>query len=281
MSDSTLLSFRYRLEQQPPHTSSGGLVRGASVRQFPVSQGIAGASMRLQPGSLRELHWHTTAAELGYVVSGSCRTTVLSPDGAATDTFGPGECHFILIFDNGAFAEDHTLSITDWLAHTSAEVVSQNLGLEIEWAAKLPKGKAPGDQAATSGRQCNGRSRTAQRDCRNTTTAGRHAKKLDHRPSCRCLLSHGRARKLAHRSGKVRAPSAFYRSDHATGLQPREWPRHYHQCTAHARCRRRAQRNGKQTGPLRRRLDRHDRGERAAAVTAGAIGLNIAPVASF
>jgi oxalate decarboxylase len=82
MSDPTMPSFRYRLEQQPPHTSCGGLVRGASVRQFPVSQGIAGASMRLQPGCLRELHWHTTAAELGYVVSGSCRTTVLSPDGA-------------------------------------------------------------------------------------------------------------------------------------------------------------------------------------------------------
>ena len=83
------IMFRYRLEQQPPRTDCGGVVRGASVRQFPVSQGIA--SMRLQPGCLRELHWHTTAAELGYVVSGSCRTTVLSPDRAATDTFGPGD----------------------------------------------------------------------------------------------------------------------------------------------------------------------------------------------
>jgi oxalate decarboxylase len=53
MSDPTPQSFRYRLEQQPPHTTCGGLVRGASVRQFPVSQGIAGASMRLQPGCLR------------------------------------------------------------------------------------------------------------------------------------------------------------------------------------------------------------------------------------
>jgi len=160
MNDPSPSSFRYRLEQQPPHTSSGGLVRGASVRQFPVSQGIAGASMRLQPGCLRELHWHTNAAELGYVVSGNCRTTVLSPDGAATDTFGPGdvwyfprgwghsilgtgasECHFILMFDNGSFAEDHTLSISDWLAHTSPAVVSQSLGLGMEWTAKLPKGE--------------------------------------------------------------------------------------------------------------------------------------------
>ena len=160
MSDPSLPSFRYRLEQQPPRTDCGGVVRGASVRQFPVSQGIGGASMRLQPGCLRELHWHTTAAELGYVVSGKCRTTVLSPDGAATDTFGPGdvwyfpsgwghsiqgtgpsECHFILMFDNGAFSEDHTLSISDWLAHTPPAVVSQSLGLGMEWTAKLPKGE--------------------------------------------------------------------------------------------------------------------------------------------
>jgi oxalate decarboxylase len=85
----------------------------------------------------------------------------LSPDGAETDTFEPGdvwyfprgwghsilgigstECHFILIFDDGAFAEEHTLSITDWLAHTPPAVVSQSLGLSMEWVAKLPKGEA-------------------------------------------------------------------------------------------------------------------------------------------
>jgi oxalate decarboxylase len=161
MSDLTLPSFRYSLEQQPPRTGCGGVGRGTSVRQFPVSKGIAGASIRLQPGCLRELHWHSTAAELGYVVSGSCRTTVLLPDGAETDTFGSGdvwyfprgwghsirgtgssECHFILIFDDGAFAEDHTLSITDWLAHTSPAVISQSLGLGMEWVAKLPNGEA-------------------------------------------------------------------------------------------------------------------------------------------
>jgi oxalate decarboxylase len=117
--------------------------------------------MSLQPGSLRELHWHSNAAELGYVVSGNCRTTALSPAGPATDTFGPGdvwcfpagwghsilgigqsECHFILIFDNGAFAEEHTLSITDWLAHTPASVISQSLGHDLESVAKLPKREA-------------------------------------------------------------------------------------------------------------------------------------------
>ncbi len=160
MSDPAQLSFRYGLERQPPRTDFGGIVRGASVRQFPASKGIGGASMRLQPGCLRELHWHSTAAELGYVVSGSCRTTLLTPDGPETDTFGPGdvwyfpcgwghsirgigsgECHFILMFDDGAFAEDHTFSVTDWLAHTPPAVVSQSLGLDMGLVARLPKGE--------------------------------------------------------------------------------------------------------------------------------------------
>src|SRR5580693_1827580 len=98
---SDLPSFRYRLEQQPPRTDCGGVVRAASVRQFPVSKGLAGASMRLQPGCLRELHWRSTAAELGYVVSDSCRTTLLSPEGAETDTF------------DGRFVE--TFTIDSWL----------------------------------------------------------------------------------------------------------------------------------------------------------------------
>jgi hypothetical protein len=41
MSDLTLPSFRYRLEQQPPHTDCGGVVRGAnrcsSTRLLPTT----------------------------------------------------------------------------------------------------------------------------------------------------------------------------------------------------------------------------------------------------
>lgn len=155
-------SFRYRLERQPPREGAGGVTRGASVREFPASRGIAGVSMRLAPGSMRELHWHANAAEWAYVVSGFCRTTILHPEGGvATDTFGPGdvwyfprgwghsiqgigpgECHFILIFDNGDFSEDHTFSVTDWLSRTPPEVVAQNLGLAPAEVALLPKGEA-------------------------------------------------------------------------------------------------------------------------------------------
>jgi oxalate decarboxylase len=130
--------------------------------------------MRLQPGGLRELHWHANAAEWAFVIGGACRTTILHPDGtSAVDTFGPGdvwyfprgyghsiqglgpgECHFILIFDNGDFSEDHTFSLTDLLARVPAEVVAQDLGLTANEAAELPdhevyfaRGPAPGDDS--------------------------------------------------------------------------------------------------------------------------------------
>lgn len=155
-------SFKYELEKKKPRTGPGGITRGASVHDFPASEGIAGVSMRLAPGGMRELHWHANAAEWGYVVSGSCRTTVIHPDGASyTDNFepgdvwyfprgyghsiqgvGPDECHFILIFDNGDFSEEHTFSITDFLTQAPDHIVAQNLGITQEQAAGLPQGEA-------------------------------------------------------------------------------------------------------------------------------------------
>lgn len=153
------LSFRYRLEQEKPRLGPGGITRGASVHEFPASVGIAGVSMRLEAGGMRELHWHANAAEWGYVISGSCRTTILHPDGThASDDFypgdcwyfprgwghviqglGPEECHFILIFDNGNFSEDHTFSISDWMSRTPPAILAQSLGLSADEVAQLPK----------------------------------------------------------------------------------------------------------------------------------------------
>ena len=158
----TLPSFRYRLEQQAPKAFNGGVTRGASVVEFPVSTGIAGVSMRLGPGTDSRAALACQRRGMGLRCRGSCRTTILHPDGSAyIDTFdagdvwyfprgyghsiqglGPGECHFILIFDNGDFSEDHTFSITDFLAQTPREVVAQSLGLSIAELAPLPKREA-------------------------------------------------------------------------------------------------------------------------------------------
>ena len=157
--DEALPAFRFSMEGQEPRVGHGGTAREASAAQFPVSTGIAGVSMKLEPGSMRELHWHANAAEWAFVIRGSCRVTVFAPDGSSeTADFGPGdvwyfprghghsiqgigksECHFILVFDNGYFSEFATFSFSDWLGHTPPEVLAKNLHLPAETIAKLPK----------------------------------------------------------------------------------------------------------------------------------------------
>src|SRR5271168_952732 len=58
-----------------------GSAKEATVEEFPVSQSIAGVSMRLMPGAIRELHWHALAAEWAYIIEGRCRATVIAPNG--------------------------------------------------------------------------------------------------------------------------------------------------------------------------------------------------------
>ncbi len=87
-----LENFKYDLENSKGWVGEGGSAKEVTVDEFPISQSIAGVSMRLKPGGIRELHWHAIAAEWAMVVKGKVRTTVIAPNGeAATDDFGPGD----------------------------------------------------------------------------------------------------------------------------------------------------------------------------------------------
>ncbi len=154
-----LENFKFDIENQRGWVGPAGSAKEATVAEFPVSQSIAGVSMRLQPGAIRELHWHALAAEWAYVLEGRCRATVIAPNGQAEvsefetgDTWyfprghghalqglGPGECHFLLGFDSGHFSEFGTFSITDWIAHTAPHILSRNLGLPESAFAQFPK----------------------------------------------------------------------------------------------------------------------------------------------
>lgn len=165
-----LQDFKYSLDSSKGWEGPGGSAKEVTVTQLPVSNSIAGVSMRLTPGGLRELHWHAIAAEWAYMIEGRCRITVLSPNGQAEivdfekgdiwyfpkgfphalQGLPPDGCHFILAFDDGHFSEFGTFSITDWFSRVPPEVLSQNTGLSADTIANLPKkeayiiqGKAP------------------------------------------------------------------------------------------------------------------------------------------
>src|SRR5438445_1650278 len=175
VSGKELPTFKFALEKSEAKVSGKSTAKEATVKQLPISKGMAGVSMGLEPGGMRELHWHATAAEWAYVDKGRVRTTVLGPGGyAETNDFEPGDvwyfprghghmleclgdepCHFVLIFDNGYFSEFGTFSISDWIGHTPKRLLAKNFGLPEATFDGFPKdevyfaqGAPPPQQAA-------------------------------------------------------------------------------------------------------------------------------------
>lgn len=158
-SNSGLPAFSYPFSELPLVRYDGGTTKQVGTYNFPVSTNIAGVYMTLEPGAIRELHWHAMAAEWAYVIEGRTRITLTSPDGEvqiadvdqgglwyfpkgwghSIEGLGPGTAKFLLVFNNGSFKEGSTFSITDWLAHTPAAWVAQNLGLTPKQVDQLPK----------------------------------------------------------------------------------------------------------------------------------------------
>ena len=61
------LRFSHRLLAQDPQRGPGGTVRIADSRNFPASASIAAALVEIEPGGLRELHWHPNNDEWRYI----------------------------------------------------------------------------------------------------------------------------------------------------------------------------------------------------------------------
>src|SRR5438093_4929138 len=92
LSGKELPTFKFALEKSKAKVIGMSTAREATVEQLPISKGIAGVSMQLEPGAMRELHWHATAAEWAFVDRGRVRTTVIGPGGyRETNDFDPGD----------------------------------------------------------------------------------------------------------------------------------------------------------------------------------------------
>jgi oxalate decarboxylase len=154
--------FRFSLEGNVPKITSGCWAKEATIHQFPISKGTAGVHMFLDPGASRELHGHAIAAEWACVIDGRCQTVVLDPSWASEiNNYEPGDlwffpkghghsiqtsddkpCHFILLFDNGAFSEHGTFSITDWVDVSPKDMLALDFGLPKDALNAFPKGEA-------------------------------------------------------------------------------------------------------------------------------------------
>jgi oxalate decarboxylase len=157
---------------------SGGWAREVTSRELPVATELAGVNMRLKAGAMREMHWHKEG-EWSYMISGRARITAVDADGRNfIDDVSAGDiwyfpagiphsiqglkegCEFLLVFDDGAFSENETFLISDWMVHTPRGVLAKNFGVPEQAFAALPddvehtryifSGDVPGALAADS-----------------------------------------------------------------------------------------------------------------------------------
>jgi oxalate decarboxylase len=152
-------SFSYRLMAQPPVRTKSGNVRISDSSRFPVST-IAAALVEVNPGGMRELHWHPNADEWQYYIEGQARMGVFAASGQArTFDFRAGDVgyvpfamghyientgttplRFLEIFKSGTYAD---LSLDTWMALTPPELIDAHLKLDPQVMAALRRTEAP------------------------------------------------------------------------------------------------------------------------------------------
>lgn len=148
----------FRLSQTTPvHENSGGRIQVADSTNFPASKTVAAALTRVEPGGMRELHWHPNADEWQYFLQGSARMTVFNTGPHAnTMDFKAGDVglvrrnlgHYVentgdepLIYLE-TFRSDHyeEVSLANWLAHLPPKLVAQHLNIPEDVLATFPRG---------------------------------------------------------------------------------------------------------------------------------------------
>ena len=147
----------FPFSQAHRRVQSGGWSRQVTVQDFLIAKSIAAVNMRLTAGGVRELHWHLPA-EWAFMLTGRAQITAMDQDGRSyVADVGPGDlwnfpsgiphsiqglepdgCEFLLAFDDGAFSEFDTFSISDWVAHTPKEVLAKNMGVDEFVFARFP-----------------------------------------------------------------------------------------------------------------------------------------------
>ena len=135
-----------------------GAVRIADGRNFPANQSIAAALVDVEPGGVRELHWHPNNDEWQYYIEGQARMTVFASGGKARtfdyragdvgyvpfamghyiENTGSTTVRYLEMFKSARFQD---MSLKQWMAVTPHELVQQHLHIDRGLLDSLPQQK--------------------------------------------------------------------------------------------------------------------------------------------
>jgi oxalate decarboxylase len=147
-------TFVHHLFAQDPVVAAGGTARIVDSSNFPAASTIAAAYVEVEPGGLRELHWHPNTDEWQYYIAGQGRMTVFASSGKArtfdyqagdvgyipfamghyVENTGDEPLCFLELFRSDRFAD---VSLQQWMALTPHELVQAHLNLDAGTMAAL------------------------------------------------------------------------------------------------------------------------------------------------
>jgi oxalate decarboxylase len=153
-------TFSHKMLAQDPIKTKSGTVRITDSSNFPISKTIAAALVEVEPGGLRELHWHPNTDEWQYYIEGEGRMGVFASSGQARtfnyragdvgyvpfamghyiENTGSTPLRFLEMFKSSYYAD---LSLNQWLALTPPELLKAHLHLNEAVTDALRKEKLP------------------------------------------------------------------------------------------------------------------------------------------
>ena len=139
------LAFTWHASEHPAVKYDGGSIKKIDITEFPETS-MSALIIELEPGGLRELHWHPDADEWQYYLDGEARMTVFDATAKArTFNFRAGDVGFvpktmghyienigtttlrcINVFNKPKYKD---LSLNNWMALSPSELVRGHLNL--------------------------------------------------------------------------------------------------------------------------------------------------------
>ena len=139
-------AFTWHGSSKAAEPAPGGRVKVIDRNDFPATS-MAAIIMEIEPGAMRELHWHPDADEWQYYMEGQARMTVFDATAnARTFNYNPGDVGFvpktlghyienigtttlkILVVFNQPYYKD--ISLNNWMALTPPALVQAHLNLD-------------------------------------------------------------------------------------------------------------------------------------------------------
>lgn len=149
----------FHMKNLQPKEFEAGKVWIIDSKVFPAATTISAAIVEVQPGGMRELHWHPKSEEWDYYVQGHAKVGVFnSASLARTFNYQAGDVGvipkvaghyiqnigdepliFIELFKNPIYSD---ISLNKWLATSPTQMIADHLNVSPELVEKFPQEEA-------------------------------------------------------------------------------------------------------------------------------------------